>query len=49
MEEACAEGIGEEHYRLEGRSPLPHPASACLTCVALISLDLNETANGSVF
>lgn len=21
MDEACAEGIGEEHYRLEGRSP----------------------------
>lgn len=26
MDEACADGIGDEHYRLEGRPPaLHHP------------------------
>lgn len=47
MEEACAEGVGEEHYRLEGKRPLPHPASSSVTGVSLFHRGLDEAANGS--
>lgn len=43
MDEPCAEGIGEEHYRLEGGTPIPPSSFTYMTDFAHFYLDLDET------
>lgn len=47
MDEACAEGIREEHYRLEGGTPIPSSSFTYMTDFAHFYLDLDETMHSS--
>lgn len=47
MDEACAEGIREEHYRLEGWIPIPPSSFTYMTDFAHFNLDLDESTHCS--
>lgn len=47
MDEPCAEGIGEEHYRLEGGTPVAASSFTYMTDFAHFYLDLDETMHSS--